>query len=65
MVGTDSGKITVQMFAVILLLILIIHLTCQELDLKTLLEVFIHFLSNNRAKALRDKYTFHKTDMWI
>lgn len=35
-------KITLQIFEVILLLILIIHLTCRKLDLKTVLEVFIH-----------------------
>lgn len=37
-----SRKITLQIFEVILLLILIIHLTCRKLDLKTVLEVFIH-----------------------
>lgn len=36
-----SRKITLQIFEVILLLILIIHLTCRKLDLKTVL-VFIH-----------------------
>lgn len=70
-IGTDSWKIVIQIFAVIiLLLILIIRLTCPTLVLpkvrsRNCSRSIFYFLSNKRAKALRDNCTFHKTDIWI
>lgn len=64
MIGTDLGK-SFSYSILLIHVILIIHSTCQKLDLETVLKVFIYFISNKRAKHLRDDGTVHITDMWI
>lgn len=64
MICTDLGK-SFSYGILLIHVILIIHSTCPKLDLETVFEVFIHFISNKRAKHLQDDCTFHITDMWI